>query len=146
MKALIVLIFVMISNLAMASLFQNEKVFFLAEELSSARYNYNHGVDLSLREKLKLSELLPNLAPAKQSICKNFEESSSLEIISLVQDAVSNHLSSNPDEEFDFDEALVELDHELSAYVNVVKCEDNFGSQKFFDANSGEFILSYKLL
>lgn len=146
MKALLVLIFVMISNFAMASLFQNEKVFFLAEELSSARYDYNHGVDLSLQEKIKLNELLPNVAPARKSYCESFQDSSAAEIIEVVEHAIQIHLDAYADDEFDFDQAVDELANELSSYQNIVKCIDNFGSSKYFDVDSGDFILSYRLL
>lgn len=146
MKALIIFLFVVISNLSMASLFSNDKVFSLAEELSSARYDYDHGIEISFQEKLKLNELLPNLNNRPQALCLSFSKSSSEEILEVLEVAVEKHLQAYSDEEFDFFEAVNEAEKELQSYKEIVKCVDEAGFSKYFDENSGEFILSYKFL
>ncbi|EQC46229.1 hypothetical protein [Bacteriovorax sp. Seq25_V] len=121
------------------SLFSNDQAYYLAEILYSARYDYDHGMKINLKEKDYVRESKSSAACESLNIVKG------IEILDLFEQGVENHLANYGDEEFNFDAALESIASELPLQSNVMKCMGPAGEMKFYSLDN-EFIVSFKIL
>lgn len=144
MKALVLVLAIMFSNLSFASLFVNDEIYNLAEVLNSARFDYPHGLKVSLSEKLNVEKIFAH--QFEKLPCVEISEVSNDEVLAIFEQAISNHEMAYADEEFDMEHAYSELASELNKSPVLLKCLDESGLSRYYNSDSGEFIASMKLL
>jgi len=140
MKKLILILSVLFGmNSFGLSLFSNDQAYYLAEILYSARYDYDHGMKINLKEKDYLKEAKIGNA------CESMNVVSGGEILELFEQGVQNHVSNYGDDDFNFDGALDSIASELPLHGKVIKCIDSKSVVKDYSLDN-EFIVSFKIL
>ena len=135
-RMLLLLSFLMalIGNSQASVLWPVDDLYHLGEVLHSSRYDYDNGIEISLKQ-------FSLLESDKSLNSKDCIPSSSQEILSFVSRAIDNHLSYYSDEEFDFDKAYNSLESILSNIPKIQKCSSLDGKMIFLN-ESNDFIIS----